>query len=458
MYFKQIAVEGMGCLSYVIGCPEEGVACVVDPKRDVQSYIDIAKENGMLITHVFETHIHSDHISGNMELRSKVGADIYYMDGTYVDFDYRIVNEGDVIELGNVKIQILKTPGHTPESMSLLVTDLARGDSPWFVLTGDCLHVNGVGGPDIAGGDMMFHQVSDLYHSLHKVLGELPDSVEIFPAHGQGALFGMGMSSKTSSTIGFEKLSNPQLKLSQDDFEKEFTETFPDRPKSFNHIIETNKGGPMLLEQCTMAGKLFPYQVKDLLDDGAVILDTRDTAAFGGTHIPGSINIGASKQMVNWIGMVIEPTATLVLIVPDEKTYDKVSLQLHRIGYDNIFGYIDGGIFAWQESGYEIDQLTQISTAALNEKLSMGNLNFFDVRGQGEWDKCHIEGAVHMPLPLLLKMGLELALDEEIIITCGMGYRGNIAGSYLKSQGYTNVQNYAGGMKAWLNSGHPVIS
>ena len=360
MYFKQIVVEGMGCLSYIIGCPEAKVACVVDPKRDVQDYIDIAREQEMKITHIFETHLHADHVSGNMELRSRTGADIYLFEGSPAQFDFKPVKDRDKFEFGKVKIEILKTPGHTPHSLSILITDRARSDEPWFILTGDCLFVGNIGRPDLAGAELLEEQVNNLYDSLYEKLGKLPESIEIFPAHGEGSLCGKGMSPKSSSTIGYEKRSNPILNLSKDEFKNEFSQSFPERPKSFSHIISTNVKGPPLLERCPVIRDMSPLQVKEEMERGAVILDTRDTAAFGGVHIPGSINIGFAKQTANWIGMVIDPEAELILVVTDEKAYDNMCTQLHRIGYDKIIGYLYGGITSWQEMGLPIAQLWQI--------------------------------------------------------------------------------------------------
>jgi glyoxylase-like metal-dependent hydrolase (beta-lactamase superfamily II)/rhodanese-related sulfurtransferase len=459
MYFKQIVVEGMGCLSYVIGCPQAKAACVVDPKRDVQEYIDIARKNDMKITHIFETHVHADHVSGNMELKSRTGAEVYFMEGSPVKFDHRVVKEGDVIEFGVAKLEFLKTPGHTPYAMSILVTDQARSEDPWLVLTGDCLFVGDVGRPDLAGAELLDEQVKNLYDSLHHKLGGLPDSVEVFPAHGEGSLCGKGMSPKSSSTIGYEKRNDPVLRLPQSEFEKEFKQNFPERPKSFTHIIETNLNGPPLLERCPVVRDMSPVQVKAELDRGATILDTRDTAAFGGVHIPGAINIGFANQTANWIGMVIDPDAELVLVVTDDKAYDEMCTQLHRIGYDNIVGFLYGGIASWQEMGYPITQLWQISAATLKEKLEAKRYNnFLDVRTPAEWAAARIKEAEHFPLTALLKEAPRIPRDEEIIVTCGVGYRGNIAASFLQGEGFHHVHSLAGGMKAWVNAGYPTVT
>lgn len=457
MFFQQFKVEGMGCLSYLIGCPAAKVACVVDPKRDVQDYLDLARKNDMSITHVFETHVHADHVSGNMELKSRTGAEIYYMEDTPVTFEAKRIAEGQVMEFGAAKLEFMKTPGHTPHAMSILVTDTARSQEPWLVLTGDCLFVGDVGRPDLAGAELLSEQVRNLYDSLYQKLGGLRESIEIFPAHGEGSLCGKGMSPKSSSTLGFEKMSNPTLSLSREQFEKDFQQSFPERPKSFSHIIETNRTGAPLLERCPVSRDLSAMQVKNHLENGALILDARDTAAFGGVHIPGSINIGLAKQTANWIGMVIEPDAELILVVPDEKAYDSMCTQLHRIGYDHIIGYLYDGISAWQEMGYPISQLWQISPATLKQKVEQKHQYLFDVRTPMERQNGYIEQSRPMPLTELLKEVPDLPKDEEIIVTCGIGYRGNISASYLQGHGFEHVHSLAGGMKAWVNAGYPVV-
>ena len=458
MFFKQFTVPGMGCLSYLIGCPQAGVACVVDPKRDVGDYIQVARENNLKITHIFETHVHADHVSGNMELQSRTGATIYMGAGTPVDFPFESVNEGDNFEFGSVKLEALSTPGHTPHSISLLVTDTSRNQRPWIILTGDCMFVGDVGRPDLAGDELIHEQAENLYNSLFNKLSNLPEGIEVFPAHGEGSLCGKGMSSKSSSTIGFEKESNPIFKLSKEDFLKTMTGSFPDRPKSFTHIISTNKNGAPLLDRCPMVRDLSPAQVKAELERGVVLLDTRDTASFGGVHIPGSINIGFAKQTANWIGMVIEPDSELILIVTGEKAYNDMLIELHRIGYDNVIGYLYGGITSWQEAGYPIEQLWQISAHKLNEKIASGNIaHFFDVRSDPEWNSGHIKVAKHLPLNRLLDDLPDIPRDEEVIVTCGVGYRGNIAASYLQRHGFTHVHSLAGGMTAWRNSGYEVV-
>ncbi|MDR4509920.1 MAG: MBL fold metallo-hydrolase [Candidatus Brocadiaceae bacterium] len=458
MYFKQIVVPGIGCLSYVVGCPAAKVAAVIDPKRDVQDYLDIAKNEGMQITHVIETHIHADHVSGNQEIRSRTGADIYVHESAPVAFEHKTVKEGDTIELGTAKLEVIHTPGHTPHSLSLLVTDRSRSEEPWFLLSGDLIFVGDIGRPDLAGKELLEKQVENLHESIYKKLGKLPGRLEIFPAHGQGSLCGKGMSSKTSSTLGFERNTNPLLNIeSVDEFKKTFMRTYPARPKSFSHIIAMNVRGAPLLERCPVDHPMFPQQFQKAMKEGTIVIDTRDAAAYGGVHIPGSINIGFENQMANWVGMVVEPESNILLVVADESKYREMCAILYRIGYDTILGYLLGGISAWQEEGLPITSLPQLSVQALKTELERKTRqHVVDVRTEAEWQDGHIEEAEHVQLTDMLLKGAALPKDETIIVTCRVGYRGNIAASYLQQQGFDKVYNLAGGMKAWANAGFPV--
>lgn len=458
MYFKQIEVPGIGCLSYLIGCPAAKVAAVVDPKRDVQDYLDIAGSQGMKITHVIETHIHADHVSGNQEIRSRTGADIYFHETAPAAFEHKTLKEGDCIELGTAKLEVVYTPGHTPHSLSLLVTDKSRSDEPWLLLSGDLLFVGDIGRPDLAGKELLDRQVENLYESIYKKLGTLSDRLEVFPAHGQGSLCGKGMSSKTSTTLGYERHTNPLLRLdSLKEFKKHFMQEYPARPKSFSHIISMNAKGAPLLAKHRDDRPLTPPQFQEAMRRGAKILDTRDTAAYGGVHIPGSINIGFGNQMANWIGMAVDPESDILLVFTDHERYQDMCTLLYRMGYDKILGYLQGGIPAWQEHGYPIERLSQMSVQELQEEMKRNtSLRIIDVRAESEWNKGHIEAAELLPLPQMLLKDVNLPKGENIIVTCRVGYRGNIGASYLQMQGFTKVYNLAGGMLAWTNAGFPV--
>ncbi len=459
MYFNQIAVPGLGCLSYVIGCPRAKAMAVVDPKRDVQDYLAIAREEGMQVTHIFNTHVHADHVSGDQELRLATGADIYIHASAPVEYKHQTVEQGDVFELGAARIEVLHTPGHTPNAISLLVTDKARSDEPQMLLTGDLLFVGDIGRPDLPGAEILDEQVHNLYDSLYVKLAGYPDHLEVFPAHGEGSLCGRGMSAKKSSTLGYERRANHMLGFASfEAFKAEVMSAFPVRPKSFSHIIQTNLKGAATLDACPMDKNLTPTQFEEMVADGATIIDARDSAAFGGFHIPGSINIGFEKQLANWVGMVVDPKAEIVLVVDDKGDYDRMVTELHRIGYDLIYGYLSGGIMAWLMSGREVVQLEQTSAQQLADRFENGGVRVIDVRTQAEWESGRIAQAEHFPLADLLAGRFPTAeKEEEIVLQCGSGYRSNIAASIMRQAGYAHVKSLAGGVFAWSNAGYPLI-
>lgn len=460
MYFRQITVPGLGCNSYVIGCPGAREMVVVDPKRDVQDYMDISRDEGMKITRIIETHVHADHVSGNQELKSRTGADVYFSEHSPVTFEHKKLREGDVIEFGMVKLEILNTPGHTPNSISILVTDKARGNEPWMILTGDLLFVGSIGRPDLAGEEILEDQVRNLYESLYEKLESLPDYLEVYPAHGQGSLCGKGMSAKTSSTLGYERKTQPVLHYSSfEEFQAQIASSFPVRPKSFTHIISTNTNGPPLLERCPLEQTLNPDQFDRIRSQGATVIDTRDTASFGGFHIPGSINIGFEKQMANWIGMLIDPQANILLVVDDREKYHQMTTELHRIGYDNIFGYLSGGMSSWIAHGLPIDSLSPISAQQLKKEMDGRNSgHIVDVRTPEERAQGYIPGSKHIPMTRILDAGLDIPKNEELITVCGTGYRANIVASRLKQENFTRVHSLAGGLTSWINAGYEVAS
>ncbi len=458
MYFQQITVPGLGCNSYILGCPAARQMVVVDPKRDVQDYMDISRNEGMKITHIIETHIHADHVSGQQELKSRTGADICVLDSSPVEYEHIKLKEGQRIEFGAVRMEVMATPGHTPQSLSLLVSDLMRSEDPWMILTGDLLFVGGIGRPDLAGAEILDEQVQNLYESLYTKIGRLPDYLEIYPAHGQGSLCGKGLSSKSSSTLGYERRTQTALQYSDfDSFRGDMTGDFPVRPKSFTHIIETNRQGPPLLERCPLDRALNPDRFKEACDQEATIIDTRDAGAFGGFHIPGSINIGFEKQMANWIGMVVDPQADILLVVDDREKYEQMVVELHRIGYDNIVGYLAGGISAWIMHGMPIDSLSPISVHELKDKIDSKDFgHIVDVRTLEERLGGYVAGSRHVPMTNILESSLDEPKNEEVIIVCGSGYRANIVASRLKQDGFIHVHSLAGGLAAWINAGYNI--
>ncbi|NLW82014.1 MAG: MBL fold metallo-hydrolase [Desulfovibrionales bacterium] len=459
MYFKQIQVPGLGCFSYVLGCPAIGEMIVVDPKRDIGDYLDISREEGMRITRIIDTHVHADHVSGAHELSSRTKAPICMHPDTPATFPFTPLPEGTVLQAGAARLEVLHTPGHTPHSLSLLVSDLARSPEPWLILTGDLLFVGDIGRPDLVGKAALDEQVQNLYNSLFVKLGALPDHLEVYPAHGSGSLCGKGMSPKPSSTLGYERRHNPRLQYRAfQDFALAMSQDFPARPKSFSHIISTNAGGAPLLDRCPLEQALSVEEFERHMANGAVVIDARDGAAFGGCHIPGALNIGFEKQLANWVGTVVSPESRILLVVNNRDAFQAMRTELYRIGYDNILGYLAGGMQAWIYSGRQADRLEQVSAPELAQRMKASSAPLLlDVRTPPEWSQGHIEGAQHMPFTEILSACCTLPIDDEVVVYCGTGYRSNMAGSFMKSHGYRNVKSLAGGSGAWSRGGHSLV-
>ena len=460
MFFQQFKVTGLGCLSYMIGCPQDGRVVVVDPKRDIKDYLLTAKQNKMKISHIFETHVHADHVSGAMELQQATGAPICIGAGSPVFYDHQPLNDGDTFTLGSVKIQIIATPGHTPHSISLAIADLSRGELPQMLLTGDLLFVGSIGRPDLAGSELLAEQINNLYNSLYTKLSRFGDYVEVYPAHGEGSLCGAGLSAKPSTTLGYERHTNPYLKLSREDFKKALEQNQPHRPQNFSYIIENNRAGAVIEEKLPVPRQKNAAALAQYLDNPEqyVLVDLREAAAFGGAHIPGSLNIGLSPNSATWLGNVINPEKNIILLADSQEQISSAIASFRRVGYNQIIGYALG-LSDWILSGRDTGFLPQISVHALQNVLAKyGNHTVIDVRTPAEWQSGHIDGAIHLPLPQLIATGITLEKDAHISVVCGSGYRSNIAGSMLKTSGYGHVYSVIGGMLAWRMAGFTMTS
>ncbi len=450
MYFKQIPTLGLGCLSYVIGCPVAGVMCVVDPKRDIAEYLAIAQKNKMRITHIFDTHVHADHISGGLELSAATGADIYLHENAPLGYKFTKVKHGDCFEFGKVVIKALHSPGHTPNSISYLVADRARTDEPLMLLSGDLLFVGDIGRPDLPGEEILDEQVINLHDSLFKLLADLPDGLEIYPAHGQGSLCGSNLSAKPVTTLGYERKANPRLQLKDfAAFKKNILTDLPMRPQSFSHIISTNIKGTALIDPKVLNGRALPVaEFAKLKADGAAIIDMRDYLAFCGGHIPGSISIDPAVLVSKWIGTIVEPNSKIVLVLDDPQDYKRLVWDFLYIGYDNVLGWLDGGVQAWIEAGHCIQTMQLISNCDLKQSLKSANPpKIFDVRTKKEFNESHLEEAAFLHMDALLEDGkCPVNKDEELVLMCQSGSRSFIVASLLLAKGCTKVKALAGGL------------
>jgi len=369
MFFKQFYLGCLAHASYLIG--SDGLAAVVDPQRDVQQYLDEAAAHGLKIRYVIETHLHADFVSGHRELAGATGAEIVFGAHAGAEFPHRRVSDGDELRLGKVILRAMETPGHTPEGISWLVIDSEVSGEAQKVLTGDTLFIGDVGRPDLAGskGFTPEQMAGMLYDSLHTKLLKLDDSVEVYPAHGAGSACGRRMSNETSSTIGEQRRTNYALQpMSKDDFVALMTSDLSEAPGYFSMDAEINRRGAGALSDIKVVA-LTPLEVRKRLQQGHVLLDVRDSAAFGAGHIAGSVNLGLRGNYASWSGNLIKPTDRLIVIAEGKEEVDEAVMRLARVGLENVAGYLDGGIASWHAAGLALETTVQISVDELHGRV-----------------------------------------------------------------------------------------
>ena len=463
MYFKQFYLGCLAHASYFIG--SGGVAAVVDPQRDVDQYIEEAKAQGFQIKYVIETHLHADFVSGHRELAERTGAEIVFSERAGATFPHRAVRDGDVLRIGNVTLRIMETPGHTPESVSILVTS-DESNEPQKVLTGDTLFVGDVGRPDLAGGKgytptMMAEM---MYDTLHNKLLKLPDEVEVYPAHGAGSMCGKNMSKETSSTIGQQRQFNYALQpMSKDAFVRMMTMDLTPAPDYFAKDAEINRGGADPLSELPRPEALRAGEVRQVITQTDslryTVLDVRSASDFGAGHVPGSINIGLGGQFAIWAGSLIPMHAPIVLVADSEEKVAEAQTRLARVGLENVKGYLQGGVKSWRDAGFELATVPQVSVDELHDLINQETeLQVIDVRRPAEYESGHVGPAITAPLAALPTMvgNLGVVPTKKTAVICAGGYRSSAATSILEQQGFTNLLNVTGGTGAWIKAGYPV--
>ncbi|MCI0549142.1 MAG: MBL fold metallo-hydrolase [Candidatus Rokubacteria bacterium] len=455
MIFQQLVNEEAGCLSYLIGCGQAGEAAVIDPARDrIDEYVALARRKGLTITRVIDTHVHADHVSGNQALAARTGARLYIHPAASAAFLHVPVADGDVLRLGTVALRVMETPGHTPDSIALVVSDLTRGEIPWFVVTGDTLFVGDVGRPDFGGEGA----AATLYRSLTTRLLTLPDSVEVYPAHGAGSSCGRGMSGKTTSTIGFERRFNRALQAADEEaFVRSLMTGLPPKPASFDRIIARNRA-----QAVAAAGEpraLSATQVREAMTKGAWVLDVRSSAEHGEGHVPGALHVSIdSPQFAARVGMFAPPDQPVVLVAASPTDVTRAVQGLSRIGIDEVAGYLHWGMTDWRTQGFPGATTPQISVhdlATLREEEP--DLVVVDVREPFEWDEGHIEGALHLPMAEAVRRRDLVPPDRPKAVVCAGGLRSSAVISALAREGLTGWRNVAGGMTAWTKAGYPTV-
>jgi len=458
MIFEQFYLGCLAQASYLLG--SDGIAAVVDPQRDVDLYLEYAEQHGLKIAHVIETHLHADFVSGHRELAERTGATIYLGNGSGATFPHNSVKDGDEITFGRCRLRFLHTPGHTLESMCVLVTDLERGADPWAVLTGDTLFIGDAGRPDLSGLHTPQELAGLLYDSLHHKLLNLDDAVEVFPAHGAGSICGRNISADRSSTIGRERRFNYALRpMARDKFVEVMTHELPPRPRYFERDVDLNRRGAGALSDLPKLSALEPCDVLVRNRSGAVILDTRASGPFCSGHIPGGINIGLGGQFASWAGSVIGLDRDIILVAEDEAAVDEAQQRLARVGIERVIGFLRDGVAGWLNAGLKLEPTSQLSVNALDAELRKGDgLRFLDVRRPGEWQEGHVPNAQWIPLDELEKRIGELGRENHFAVYCKSGYRSTIACSMLQSAGFGAVSNILGGFDAWSAANLPVVS
>jgi hydroxyacylglutathione hydrolase len=457
MYFEQFYLGCLAHASYMFA--SQGEAVVVDPQRDVDIYLKAAEEHGVKIQHIFETHLHADFVSGHNELAARAGSKIYIGARAGARFPHVDVQDGFELRVGKLLIKVLDTPGHTPESICLVITDQERSPKPWAVLTGDTLFLGDVGRPDLSKTHTPAELAGMLHDSLHRKLLALADEVLVYPAHGAGSLCGRNMRAERSSTIGTERLTNYALQIeNKEEFVRQLTANLPARPEYFLQDAEINREGAATLSDLAELPPISPPQLKLMLDEGVVALDVRSGDDFAHGHVPGSINIALSGQFASWAGAVLGLSARPVLIADSPEQQSEARLRLARVGIEDARGYLNGGVAAWKQAGFALAELPQITVQTLQDRLQARVSQVLDVRREPEWQGGHIEGATWWPLDNFKVSPPEIDRAQPIAVHCKSGYRSMIACSLLQRAGFRNITNVAGGFDAWQQAKFPVQS
>jgi len=454
--FKQILADGVAECSYLLGDDTAHVCAVVDPRPDVEIYLETARRFGLVITHVFETHIHADFMSGARELVDRLGGQAQLLvsaeGGAEYGFTHQPVRDGDTFTFGGLRMKARFTPGHTPEHMSYLLFD-GDAESPWGVLSGDAFFVDSVGRPDLLGDDRTEELTEQLFHTVRDVFMALPDDVILYPCHGAGSACGPDIGDRMSSTIGYERRFNTYAKMTKlDAFKCAMLRDAPPVPTHYPRLKKLNAKGPEVLRNLPRVPPLTIDRFAAAAEGGAQILDVRDMMAFGAGHVKGAINIGARPELSVWAGWLLDPDRPLYLVLDDDGDLPGVVKLLWRTGFTTFGGYLAGGMATWREAGRDFARIPQISVHDLREADGITPL---DVRKPGEWEDGHVPGAVHAFLGELRDRAKDLDPDAAYATYCASGFRASIASSLLAAAGFTDIRNVPGSWKAWRAAGYP---
>ena len=466
MYFQHVYDKTLAQASYFIGCQKVGVALVIDPKRDVDTYLEIAKQNNMKITHIAETHIHADFLSGSRELAALTGAKMYLSDeggeGWLYEFAHEGLKDGTVFNVGNLKLEVLHTPGHTPESISFLLTDTPASDKPVMLFTGDFVFVGDIGRPDLleeAAGFVGTKEVGarQMFKSIER-FREMADYIQVWPGHGAGSACGKALGAVPSTTVGYEKARNWALQHENDEkgFVKYLLEDQPEPPRYFAMMKKLNKVDRPLLTEVPKLKKLSGKELKAAMSKGIKVIDTRLKQEFAAGFIPNTINIQGNNSFATWMGWFLTYEEPFILIAEESK-HDDLVRKLMRIGLDNIYGYVPD-VKEWAAQGETLEKASVISLDEFKNILKTNHTQVVDLRGAYEYKSGHISGTDHVFIGTLEKNLDRIKKDQQVVIYCQAGDRASIGYSLLAKHGFKNIKNYSGGINEWVNNGNPVVT
>jgi hydroxyacylglutathione hydrolase len=460
MFFQQFYLASLGHASYLVGDETTGQALVLDPRRDVDCYFASARSHGLRVVYALDSHGHNDYLSGLSELVARQPVTVLGSAEADLGYDHQPLKDGETIELGDIGFTAVHTPGHTPEHVSLLVYDRSAGQEPALLLSGGALLVGDVARPDLLGGRDQARQAAKTFcRMLQTKILALPDHVEVFPTHVAGSLCGGNIGPRLSTTIGYERKTNPMLvrMSSSAAFVDECIrlENLPAVPPYWRRMRSQNLAGPPALGVLGEPEALPPDAFAAAQTDSAIVLDTRPPEAFGGGHIPGALNVGLGSGFATWAGTVLPDDAKVLLVLDRPADLWEATWQLLRIGYGLPAGWLAGGMFAWRTAARPLARLEQITVHELRHRLDVGGLNLLDVRQPAEWADGHVEGATYLTGAELPQRSDEVPDDKPLAVICGSGYRSSVAASLLAARRDHPVLNVLGGMNAWDNAGYP---
>jgi glyoxylase-like metal-dependent hydrolase (beta-lactamase superfamily II)/rhodanese-related sulfurtransferase len=454
MIFRQITHDDLGCASYLVGDDDAGVAAVIDPRLDVDEYLRLARYMGVRIEHVLETHNHADHVSGHGRLLAATGATLHIHRLAEPDYAHEPFDDGWELDLGSLRITAIHAPGHRPEHTCFALTDTARGEDPWAVLTGDLLFVGDIGRPDLAVEKE--EGARDLFRSLHERLLALPDTCEVWPGHLGGSLCGgPGMDLKVSSTIGYERAAQPMLAIErEDEFVRRATASLAPQPPNFRAIVERNRG-PLQAEQL-VPQPLAPAQVEAHRADGALVVDVRTELQFDEAHLAGSVSVTALRAgFGSRLAWLAEPDQPVVIVGRDDDEARAAVELAAAVGVERVVGYLHGGMTAWREERRPVGRTPRLTVDELHARWD--GMQVLDVRERSEWDDGHIPGSVHVPYHDLHAVPDEIDAQRPVAVICGSGQRSAVGASLLRRHGASDVYHVVdGGVGAWRRAGYPV--